>query len=106
MGFSEKKCTHKSLGSSTVSWQSQLIASIIDKSLAAYIYYYHILVSYVLSYIYDNYYHSSMTGTIQMYYNIHDNLLWYSDNMTHCHLHNEHVHHIHIYIYIINHHQF
>ena len=96
MGFSEKKCTHKSLGSSTVSWQSQLIASIIDKSLAAYIYYYHILLSYVLSYIYDNYYHSSMTGTIQMYYNIHDNLLWYSDNMTQCHLHNEHVHHIYI----------
>ena len=52
--------------------------------------YYHI-------YIYDNYYHSSMTGTIQMYYNIHDNLLWYSDNMTQCHLHNEHVHHIYIY---------
>ena len=52
MGFSEKKCAHKSLGSSTVSWQSQLIASIIDKSLAAYIYYYHILLSYVLSYIY------------------------------------------------------
>ena len=37
-----------------------------------------------------------MTGTIQMYYNIHDNLLWYSDNMTQCHLHNEHVHHIYI----------